>query len=242
MKLSRLFFFCIIVCLWQAQSYAQQKGLTTLTGDSRTPGLSDPGHPKGGMVVELVHAIVDHMGYRNQTRFLPWKRAVDFAQDPAVFGLFPSSKNLPEIEKFLMVPMPLYEIQLVALVPKSSELKEVKRSNAKHLRTCELLGAVTLKKLGLNVTEVKERGQCIKLFESGRLDFLMSTEAMAKKELAKIPFRVVKDDLDYKPKGFFFVNRSYPQAEELYQKFYASFKELEANGTLAKIRAGYPPI
>lgn len=221
-------------------SWAQDKVLSTFTGNSKNPRIGDPTHPKGGMTPELVAAIAERMGYQQKTHFLPWKRAIESAQGKDSFGLFPASKNLPVLEKFLLVDMPLYELQLHAIVPAKSTLQEVRRADAKKLTTCELLGAVTFKKMGLNVNEVKEAEQCIKLFNAGRLDFMMLTDEGLRRYLEKGSYRIVPDDLGYKPAGYFLVNKAYPQARELHEKFYKAFQELEGDGTLEKIRRSYP--
>ncbi len=151
------------------RSYAEEKVLITVTGDARNFRVCDPRHPKGGMVPELVTTIIEKMGYRNQTRFLPWKRAATEARVKTNFALFPASKNLANINDYLLVPLPLYELKLLAIVPKDSKLKEIKRSDAKNLTTCELAGAVTLKKLGLNVIEVSNQISASSSFKQGVL-------------------------------------------------------------------------
>jgi polar amino acid transport system substrate-binding protein len=232
---------CFSAPLASTSSAPPSRGvLRILTTPSRGP--ADQKDPNAGVITEIVTEIVKetvrHMDFEPKIEFIPWKRALELATTADYVGIYPGLK-LPEREKSFLFSRPLYSYLLKAVVLKASALKMLERKSLKGMSTCDGHGSSVLDGLPLEIIRVSNSIQCLNLFRSKRVDFILLPENRFSELDSSIEYRVIPDDLNIALSGRFLINKKYPNAESLLQEFNRVHATLEKSGVWDELARRY---
>lgn len=231
------FFSSILVLLSVSSSFAA--GLTIYTEDSPPFQFTKDGKITG-VASDVFSAMMAKSGVEHTHEMVPWKRAYEGAKDIANTCVYSTTETESRMPLFKWVG-PIVSNDWVVMATNESAVKATKLEDLKGLTIGGYNGdavAEFLKKEGYKVDEAANDQQNVKKLAGGRIDVWATSDVVG-------PYLAKVEGVSNLKKLFTFKSTVMSLAcnksvsDEIIGKLKAALKAIEADGTIAKIKANY---
>ncbi len=201
-----------------------------------------------GIITEIVTAIVHEMAMIPKYRFYPWTRAEKITKEGIVFAAFPYAKN-EQREKSFHFSDAIYTSKTVFFYYKAN-MEKISYKKLEELKSYKIAGARgnsymrLLENAGLDVQQVNDQEQLVKLLKRGRVDLVPLDKEGGRiilknlfpkqyRNFGTLDQRVGIDEK--KDASHLLVSRRYPNAKELTLRFNEALIRIKEKGTYQEI-------
>ncbi len=205
--------------------------------------------PEDSFLTELLPEVAKEMGVTFEFRFMPWPRCERAVEDHQVWATMPYVPT-PEREQKFLFSLPLYAKQTLLFYysptdqgyPRSYErLDELKRYKIGGVRSYYYVALFN--EAGLNLELASSEESSFKKLRAGRVDMVPAVDSVGWDVIRKnfpadeqAAFHVLEKPLAV---GYnhLMTSRSYPQAQQLLERFNQALGKVRRNGVYQQVAA-----
>ncbi|KLN60362.1 hypothetical protein WH96_11430 [Kiloniella spongiae] len=198
----------------------------------------------GGLVTEIVTTTLNRAGYDTRIEFLPWSRALKYAETGRADGVLGAWYTEERRKKYIYsMPFVKSGLRMIKLTKKNVSIDN---PNALPTYSIGLLRnyayELPVAHEDLNTTTVNDFYQGLELLRRGRIDLLPEDENVARHLLQKI-YPKWNEIFDFaspvlgRKALHFIISKKRKDADRIIQDFNASLAQIKKDGTLANIYA-----
>jgi polar amino acid transport system substrate-binding protein len=213
--------------------------LTIATGEYE-PFVSEK-LPQGGVTAQIVTAAFKSQGAEIAFDYVPWKRGFEDSRSGRYAGTFPYLKTAEREAEFLYSDAIIADrLRLFARSDKADARGGSGKSICIPIGYDQTMLQGFISKNNLTVESPVEMINCFKMLESGRVNLIWSSEAVASNLIdslfgKKSQIIALDEALAPATEYFFIVAKKHPDAAALIARFNAGLKQIKSNGSYAKI-------
>lgn len=206
----------------------------------------------GGIIVEIVTAVVKEMGMTPKIRFYPWLRGESYVRKGKYFATFPYAKTKERI-KIYDYSENIFDTYTVFFYYKP-KMKKINYKTFDELKSLKIGGRrgefyiPWFKKAGLNVQVVDSYKQLIQLLQRGRIELAPIDRITGWIIIQKLfpeqlhQFGTLKKPIERTPEEIgthLLISKTYPNHRKLTIRFNKALIKIKKNGVYEKIIKKY---
>ncbi|MDG9669829.1 transporter substrate-binding domain-containing protein [Hahella sp. CR1] len=240
---ARQVFGCAL-CLILLSGWAEAVEYTLVTGKDSYPPFSGEDLPNGGLVTEIIQAVLERSGAGVKIEYLPWNRGFRLAEAGDVLGTFPYVKDRDRVDAFYF-SSPLYVTVELFFVRRDEEIKYTSDEDLAGLVLCRPLGyslesvQPLLDKDVVRLWTPNDLETCFQLLESKRVHLVPIGVRVGRSTIERLfgdpeHFRVLSKPLQVNGLHLI-ISRRRPDAESIMTNFNKNLSEMWKEGAIRKI-------
>jgi len=241
---------CLLSCCFSFLINAEQELKLTIYTEHFPPYNFISDGQLVGINVELTQRVCRHAKINCKYELLPWSRAYFLAQSQANSGLISTSRYAAREDKFTWVGPIAYSDAYLYKLAERTDIALDKMADARQytigMQRNDVYEQVLLSngfEKGKNLLELSYKHEEVKLFFSGKLDFIIGSPLTLPYQVAAAGYSIelikpaIKLPIEGLQGNYLALNPGYPR--ELADRLQQSLEELKKDGTVEAIIAKY---